>query len=92
MKLNRATLDLDRRQIVKLGGARGVRLTCKEGLLWVTQEGLARDDFLTPGRSIEVQTDGAVLIEALSASSAAMDVEALPARQAARLEFAPTAS
>lgn len=91
MKLNRATLDLDRRQIVKLGGARGVRLTCKEGLLWVTQEGLARDDFLTPGRSIEVQTDGAVLIEALSASSAA-DVEALPARQAARLEFAPTAS
>jgi hypothetical protein len=86
MNLNKATLDLDRRQIVKLGGARGAQLTCKHGLLWVTQEGLARDDFLAPGCSVEIQTDGAVLIEALSTSSAAVDVETHPARQPARLE------
>jgi hypothetical protein len=91
MKLDKATLDLDRRQILKLGGARGVRLTCREGLLWVTQEGLVRDDFLPPGSSVEVQTDGTVLIEALCPSSAAMDVEARPARRAARLELTPSA-
>ncbi|MGH8629827.1 MAG: DUF2917 domain-containing protein, partial [Burkholderiales bacterium] len=57
------------------------------GLLWVTQEGFARDDFLGPGVSVAVETAGAVLIEALCVSSATVDVDAQPAREPARLEL-----
>lgn len=70
MNLSEATLDLDRLQIVKLHGARGVRLICRTGMLWVTQEGILRDDFLAPNCGVTIETDGIVLIEALSASSA----------------------
>lgn len=73
MNLNKATLEMDRLQIVKLHGAKGARVTCRKGMLWVTQEGVARDDFLAPGCDLAVETDGAVLIEALSASSATVD-------------------
>jgi len=73
MDLNKAALDLDRLQIVRLRGAKGVRLTCRRGMLWVTQEGIRRDDFLAPGCGVTVETDGMVLIEALSASSAFLD-------------------
>lgn len=73
MNLNKAMLDLDRLQIVKLHGARGVRLTCRMGMLWVTQEGILRDDFLAPKCGMTIETDGTVLIEALSASSASLE-------------------
>ncbi len=67
--LNKAMLGLHRLQIVKLQGARGARVTCREGTLWVTQEGFRRDDFLAPGCAITVETGGAVLIEALTESA-----------------------
>lgn len=71
--IERATMDLDRMQMLRLRGARGVRLSCGKGSLWVTQEGVARDDFLVPGRSQEIETDGMVVIEAMSASSLTID-------------------
>jgi hypothetical protein len=73
LSLSKATLNLDRLQIVSLRGARGTRLTCGKGMLWVTQEGIARDDFLAAGCGVAVETDGTVLIEALSASSATLE-------------------
>jgi hypothetical protein len=73
MNLSKATLDLDRLQIVRLRGAKGVRLTCRKGMLWVTQEGIRRDDFLAPGCGVTVETGGTVLVEALSASSATVE-------------------
>lgn len=71
--IERATMDLERMQIIRLRGARGVRLSCREGSLWVTQEGLARDDFLVPGVSQVIETDGVVVIEAMRASSFTID-------------------
>lgn len=71
--IERATMDLERMQMLRLRGARGVRLTCRKGSLWITQEGVARDDFLVPGRSQEIETDGMVVIEAMSASSLTID-------------------
>jgi hypothetical protein len=77
MKLDteRATMDLERLQIVRLRGARGVRLSCGKGSLWITQEGVARDDFLVPGVSQVVETDGMVVIEAMTPSSLTVDSE-----------------
>lgn len=67
------TVNLDRLQIIKLRRARGVRLYCSSGSLWVTQENIPRDDFLQPGASQEIESDGIVVIEALAASSLSMD-------------------
>jgi hypothetical protein len=78
LDIERATMELERLQILKLRGARGVRLDCREGSLWVTQEGVARDDFLVAGMSQEVQTDGMVVIEAMMPSSLAIDSRARP--------------
>ena len=66
-------MDLERMQIIRLRRARGVQLSCGGGSLWVTQEGLARDDFLVPGISRVIETDGMVVIEAMLASSLTID-------------------
>lgn len=75
LDIERATMDLEKLQIIRLRGARGVRLSCGRGSLWVTQEGVARDDFLVPGASQVVETDGTVVIEAMTPSSLTIDSE-----------------
>lgn len=70
--IERATMELHRMQIMKLRGAKGVHLTCRRGSLWVTQEGVARDDFLVPGISLEIESDGVIVIEAMVPSSVAI--------------------
>lgn len=84
--IERATMELERSQIVRLRGAKGVRLTCRHGSLWVTQEGVSRDDFLVPGLSQLVETEGTVVIEAMVASSVTIDPANVPGRAATRLE------
>jgi hypothetical protein len=71
--IERATMELERMQIIRLRGARGVRLACRKGSLWITQEGVARDDFLVPGVCQEIETDGMVVIEAMLPSSLTID-------------------
>jgi len=73
MDIRKATMNLERMQIIRLRGARGVRLSCGLGSLWITQEGMARDDFLVPGVSMEIETDGTVVIEAMAASLLTFD-------------------
>jgi hypothetical protein len=72
LDIGRATMELDRMQTMKLRGAKGARLTCRRGSLWVTQEGVARDDFLVPGITLEIESDGAVVIEAMVPSAVAI--------------------
>jgi hypothetical protein len=71
--IERAAMDLERTQIMKLRGAKGVRLTCRRGSLWVTQEGVARDDFLVPGVTLPIETAGTVVVEAMVASALTID-------------------
>lgn len=82
--VQRAALELDRNQLVKLRGARGVRLACRKGRLWVTQEGIARDDFLDEGQSLMLETDGTVVIEAVWAAGVTIEPARAPARAGAR--------
>lgn len=83
--IGRATMELDRTQMIRLRGARGVRLTCRKGSLWITQEGVSRDDFLVPGRSQVVETEGTVVIEAMVASVVTIDPARAPGRESARI-------
>ena len=66
LSMNEATMKLHDGQLLKLKRARGSRLICGEGLVWVTQEGMTRDVFLAPARAFEVTTNGVVLIEAMT--------------------------
>ncbi len=50
---------------VRLSRARGVRVTCTAGRVWLTVEGETGDIFLRPGESHVIATDGLALLEAL---------------------------
>lgn len=72
LDLHNTALHFEPRQLIKLRGGRGVRITCQAGLLWLTQECVARDDFLRPGDSRLLETAGTVLIEAICRSRAVL--------------------
>ena len=57
------TVQLLPAQILRLHAAAGATIRCDEGTVWVTQEGLARDDFLSAGESLRVVCDGLTLVE-----------------------------
>ena len=50
---------------VRLNGARGLRVTCTAGAVWITQTGVADDIFLHPGQSYRVCNDALALIESI---------------------------
>lgn len=61
-------MDLNLRQgeIVSLeGDARGVRLRCTGGLLWITQPGDSNDYLLRGGREFTVGMPGTIVVVAL---------------------------
>ena len=63
------TVGLDRSRILRLEHARGVRVACRSGMLWLTQEGDPQDAFLAPGEQIRIGTRRLVLVEALQDST-----------------------
>lgn len=65
-----SVLELLPRQVLRLQAAAGVTIHCDEGTLWVTQEGLARDDFLSAGESLCIVSDGVTLAEAIGNTAA----------------------
>ena len=80
-------LDLDKSELcltdnapIRLLSARGVRITCTAGLVWLTVEGEAGDVFLTPGRSHLVRGRGLGLLEAIGSGRVRFDRAAQPVR------------
>lgn len=69
------TVEIDPGRIERLHGAVGVRLTCHRGTVWITQEGLARDDFLSAGTSIDLVASGLTLIESIGQVGASLAME-----------------
>lgn len=62
-------------QIERLRDASGVRLICRGGMVWITQEGLPRDDFLSAGMSLELIAAGLTLIEGVGQTGASLSIE-----------------
>ena len=57
--------DLDRNGVVSLDRARGRTIRSVEAALWLTQEGMIEDVFLTPGECYRIDTKGRVVVAAL---------------------------
>ncbi len=70
-------LDLQPAQVLRLHAAAGVTISCNGGIVWVTQEGRARDDFLSAGKSLCIASDGVTLVEAIGDKAARLTLRAL---------------
>ena len=57
-------------QILRLNAARGARIICEAGVIWVTQEGHTKDYFLCAGESLCIDAKGMVLVEAMGGAAA----------------------
>jgi hypothetical protein len=79
-------VELEQGDLLPLDRAKGVRISCVEGSLWLTEERGAADVVLQPGQSYEVQATGRTLVQAMSRSRVAVAVQALGTR--AQLAFA----
>jgi ferric-dicitrate binding protein FerR (iron transport regulator) len=71
-------VELQQGDLLPLDRAKGVRVSCLEGSLWLTEERAAADVVLQPGQSYEVEATGRTLVQAISRSRVA--VEALGGR------------
>ncbi|NMF90240.1 DUF2917 domain-containing protein [Aromatoleum petrolei] len=80
------TIQLDEWSPLALRDARGLRVECARGRIWVTAEGQAGDFFLDAGDGMRIVTKGLVLIEGVPRGSVRLVADApWPIRWASRL-------
>ena len=58
-------LCLTNNQPLRLEEARGLRVACTAGIIWITVNGEAGDTFLRPGQSHTITCNGLALIESI---------------------------
>jgi len=76
VEIENAAIELKPLQLLRLKGAAGVRIVCRSGTVWVTQEGVLRDDFLRPGEALTLRSRGVTLAQALG--RALLSIETRP--------------
>lgn len=64
VRLHCAGVELDARRFLTLDDARGTRVVCVEGELWITQDGDTADYFVYAGQSFTINVRGKVVIQA----------------------------
>lgn len=50
---------------LRLDGARGLRIECTAGTIWITETGQREDIFLSPGQSYRLAGNGVSLVESV---------------------------
>lgn len=73
IEIKSAVVELQGQQCLRLRGAAGVRIGCRSGTLWVTQESVLRDDFLYPGAVLVLETTGVTLVQAMAPATFAIE-------------------
>jgi hypothetical protein len=69
----RFVVELESGDVLPLERARGVRLVCLEGSLWLTEEHAPTDVVLAAGESHAVEDAGRTLVQALGRSRLAVE-------------------
>ena len=67
--LTDSRLELRKRQLLRMEGARCTRIVCLAGELWITQDADQRDLVVPAGDAFTLDRDGIAVITALEASS-----------------------
>lgn len=73
MEIENAAIELGPTQLLRLKCAAGVRIFCRSGIVWVTQEGEIGDDFLRPGEAMTLRSRGVTLAQALDRASLSIE-------------------
>ena len=68
---NAISLSLRRDEFIRIEHPEHVRLSPREGTLWITIDGQIRDVFLEPGESMEFDTRSPVVIGAVGGQAVA---------------------
>jgi hypothetical protein len=66
IKVARADLLLQDHEVLRLRDARGARVQCLRGALWVTQHRDPEDHFIGPGDALTLDRPGLALIHAIA--------------------------
>ncbi len=66
---NSNAVRLDDGQTLRVLDAAGTTVTCREGTLWLTEEGQPRDIVLEAGACVRLKRAGLTLIQALAPAS-----------------------
>ena len=74
VEIENAAIELVPAQLLRLKGAAGVRLVCRSGTVWVTQEGVLRDDFLRPGEALTLRSRGVTLAQSVGRAWLSIEV------------------
>ncbi|TXI76953.1 MAG: DUF2917 domain-containing protein [Dokdonella sp.] len=73
LKLNSSELCLAHNVPVRLPFAKGTRVICVEGVLWLTVSGEAGDVFLRPGEVYAIHGRGPAVLEAIGGGRARLE-------------------
>ena len=65
IELGSAEFILKANQPLSLRAARNIRITCTEGVIWITVGGESSDIFLAPGQAYRVPSNALTLIESI---------------------------
>jgi len=68
IEITRSTLSLARDGLVAIRDGQGIRVVCRAGSLWITQECDVKDAVITAGESFTLSHPGLTLVSALSAA------------------------
>jgi len=69
LALGQSRVGLERDQVIAVRDAKGVRVCCLDGALWITQERMAADVVLEAGQSLVIDSPGLTLVMALRPST-----------------------
>jgi len=94
IEITRSTLSLARDGLVAIRDGQGIRVVCRAGSLWITQECDVKDAVITAGESFTLSHPGLTLVTALSAAeltiieprAATQSQPSIPARSCERHE------
>lgn len=75
LDLSGTELFLPAGRLLRLECARGKRIVCTAGILWITVAGNSEDVFLRAGECYDIPTHGLVLVEGLENSQLALPVQ-----------------
>jgi hypothetical protein len=64
VELNQNRLCLERKKVMKVAGGIGHTVVCHSGIVWVTQDGDARDILLRAGETFTFDSEGPALLQA----------------------------
>jgi hypothetical protein len=78
IELQASNLSLARDGMIAVRDARGVRITCLTGVLWITRDNYAKDFIVGPGESHVIDYPGLTLVTALEPTTLSMREASVP--------------